>query len=128
MEYTLFAQLNGVLYVLIALTSVPVHILVVIAIIKTGSVKKSITLRILLSLAYADIVQLIIQGIAGFSIVIGVELSETSNNLMGSIMAFFWPVTLFQHVTLAFNRLQVVTSKTIFHEEEFKYCDVSCTF
>lgn len=128
MEYSWFVKLNGVLYVLIALFTIPLHILVAISIVKTGAIRKRITLRILLSLAYADIVQLIIQGFAGFSIVIGIKLNDTVNDSIGFIMGFLWPVTLFQHVTLAINRLQVVTSKTLIQEDDFKYCDVSCFF
>jgi hypothetical protein len=90
MAYSVFVGLNGVLYVLIALITVPIYILVIISIIKTGSIKKSITLRILLSLANANIVQLIIHGIAGFSIIIGIELNDTVNDVMGFIMGFLW--------------------------------------
>jgi ammonia channel protein AmtB len=140
MAYSVFVKLNGVLYVLIALITVPTYILVILSIIRTGSIKKSITLRILLSLAHANIVQLIIHGIAGFSIIIGVELNDTVNDVMGFIMGFLWwvlqdkkklelrPVTSFQHFALALNRLKTIMSKTIVQEGDFRYCDVSCTF
>ncbi|KAI6231985.1 hypothetical protein M3Y95_00439200 [Aphelenchoides besseyi] len=124
-SYDWFIVLNGGLYVLIAIISCPLHILVSLAMMRTGTVKKRITLRILLSLSIADFIQLVCHGIGGLSIVTGIPLNYTFNSFIGAAMNMLWALTLVQHVALAVNRLKVVSSRTVAQEKEFGYFDSS---
>lgn len=135
MDYGWFVILNGVLYVLIAVFTIPLHVIVamvsflvevfcddfVLVNSQNRNCKEAhyfevnilslITLidnisRILLSLALADVVQLLFQGIGGLYICMGVPLDDIFNNVMGFCMNGLWGVTLIQHVMLALNRLR----------------------
>ncbi|KAI6209862.1 hypothetical protein M3Y96_00266000 [Aphelenchoides besseyi] len=65
-----------------------------VAMLRTGTVKKRITLRILLSLSIADFIQLVCHGIGGLSIVTGVPLNYTFNSFIGAAMNMLWALTL----------------------------------
>ncbi|KAI6209815.1 hypothetical protein M3Y96_00261100 [Aphelenchoides besseyi] len=87
------------------------------------SFRRRIVLPMVFSLSICDSLQLVVHAISGCVVLADLQVDKTINIIIGMTMEGLWCVTLYQHVTLALNRMYVVTRKGLSADTPLSFID-----